>query len=156
MTQGFWPSQGGGAIPTLTFLSKSGFPDRARTLTLTHSISRIRIFLAKRRWLTSYLTRITHLRKFEWILPEGNWVKASKLQKQVVNRNQDPGCPATWFRVLVWWSWHFLSQVGRETVTSIDARLEVPRVQMGGRRWLSCLPLPNAQQYNKWLRSKNN
>ena len=55
-----------------SFVSNSGFRDRAQTLTLTHSISRMRIFLAKRRWLTSYLTRITHLRKFEWILPEGN------------------------------------------------------------------------------------
>ena len=54
----------------LTFVSNSGFPDRAQTLTLTLTISRMRIFLANRRWLTSYLTRITHLRKFEWILPQ--------------------------------------------------------------------------------------
>ena len=89
----------------LTFVSNSGFLDRAQTLTLTLIISRIRIFLAKRRWLTSYLTRITHLRKFEWILPEGNWVKASKLQKQGVNRNQDPGCPACGIQHFMKWAW---------------------------------------------------
>ena len=60
----------------LTFVSNSSFRDRAQTLTLTLHISRMRIFLAKRRWLTSYLTRITHLRKFEWNLTEGKWVRA--------------------------------------------------------------------------------
>ena len=76
-----------------TFVSNSGFRDRAQTLTLTQNISRMRIFLAKRRWLTSCLTRITHLRKFEWILTQIFWVKACKLQKQRVNRNMDLGCP---------------------------------------------------------------